>query len=72
MNSKKKNIRDLYRGMNEFKEGYQHRNNLVKDENGDLLTDSHDILNSWKYFSQNSICVMSVMLGKWKYIRLNH
>jgi hypothetical protein len=27
--------------------------NLVKDENGDLLADSHNILNSWKnYFSQ--------------------
>jgi hypothetical protein len=29
------------------------RNNLVKDENGDLLADSHNILNRWKnYFSQ--------------------
>jgi hypothetical protein len=32
----KKNIRDLYRGINGFKRGYQPRNNLVKDENGDL------------------------------------
>jgi hypothetical protein len=30
MNSKKKNIRDLYRGINGFKRGYQPRNN-VKD-----------------------------------------
>jgi hypothetical protein len=29
-NSKNKNIRDLYRGMNEFKKGYQPRTNLVK------------------------------------------
>jgi hypothetical protein len=51
--SKNKNIRDLYRGVNGFKRGYQPRNNLVKDEKGDLLADSHDILNSWKnYFSQ--------------------
>jgi hypothetical protein len=29
------------------------RNNLVKDENGDLHADSHDISNRWKnYFSQ--------------------
>jgi hypothetical protein len=35
-NSKNKNI-GLYRGINEFKRGYQPRNNLVKDENGDLL-----------------------------------
>jgi hypothetical protein len=45
MNSKNKNIRDLYRGINEFKRGYQPRNNLVKDENGDLLADSQSILN---------------------------
>jgi hypothetical protein len=47
------NIRDLYKGKNEFKRGYQPRSNLVKDENGDLLADSHNILNRWKnYFSQ--------------------
>jgi hypothetical protein len=52
-NSKNKNIRDLYRGINEFKRSYQPRSNLVKDENGDLLADSHNILNRWKkYFSQ--------------------
>jgi hypothetical protein len=39
-NSKNKNIRDLYRGINEFKRGYQPRSYLVKDENGDLLADS--------------------------------
>jgi hypothetical protein len=52
-NSKNKNIRDLDRGINEFKGGYQQRNNLVNDENCDLLADSHNILNRWKnYFSQ--------------------
>jgi predicted site-specific integrase-resolvase len=52
-NSENKNIRDLYRGINKFKRGYQPRNNLLKDENGKLLTDSHYILNRWKsYFSQ--------------------
>jgi hypothetical protein len=44
MKSKNKNIRDLYRGINEFKRGYQPRSNLVKDENGDLLADSNTIL----------------------------
>jgi hypothetical protein len=43
-----KNIIDLCRGINGFKMGYQPRNNLVKDENGDLLADSHNILNRWK------------------------
>jgi Fe-S cluster assembly ATPase SufC len=39
-NSKNKNFRDLYRGINDFKRGYQPRNNLVKNENFDLLADS--------------------------------
>ncbi|PNF27183.1 hypothetical protein B7P43_G07852 [Cryptotermes secundus] len=53
MNSKNKNIRDLYRGINDFKRGYQPSSNLVKDESGDLLGDSHNILNRWRnYFSQ--------------------
>jgi hypothetical protein len=44
-NSKNKNIRDLCRGINEFKKGYQPITNLVMDENGDLLAESHNILN---------------------------
>jgi hypothetical protein len=46
-NSKKKNIRDLYRGINEFQKGDQPGTNSVKDENCDLFADSH-ILNRWK------------------------
>jgi hypothetical protein len=38
----------MHSGTNEFKRGYQPRNNLVKDENGDLLPDCHNILNRWK------------------------
>jgi hypothetical protein len=49
---KNKNIRDLNRSFNKFKKGYQSRNKLVKDENSDLLANSH-ILNNWKKcFSQ--------------------
>jgi len=39
-NSKIQNIRDLYRGISDFKEGYQPRCNIVKDEKGDLVADS--------------------------------
>jgi hypothetical protein len=47
-----KNIRDLYGKINEFKRSYQPRNNLVKDKNGDMLAESHNIFNTWKnYFS---------------------
>jgi hypothetical protein len=53
MNSKSKNIRDLYRSINEFKRGYQPKNNIMKDKNGYLLANSHNILNRWKnYFFQ--------------------
>jgi hypothetical protein len=47
-NSMIKNIRDLYRGMNDFKKGYQPRTNIVKDEKGDLVTASHSILVWWR------------------------
>jgi hypothetical protein len=47
-NGKNKNIRDLYRGINEFKKSYQPRTNLVKDERGDIIADPHKILNRWK------------------------
>jgi hypothetical protein len=43
-NGKNKNIRELYRGNSDFKKGYQSRTNIVKDEKGDLVTDSHSIL----------------------------
>jgi hypothetical protein len=46
----KNRIRDLYRGINKFKKGYQPRTNLVKDERGDLLADPHKILNRWKNY----------------------
>jgi hypothetical protein len=53
LNSKNKNIKELYRGITEFKKGYQPKTNLVKDERGDLLADPQKILNMWKnYFCQ--------------------
>jgi hypothetical protein len=42
--SKNENITDLYRGVNDFKSGFQPRNNVVKAEKGDLVSDSHSIL----------------------------
>jgi hypothetical protein len=49
LNSKTKNMRDLYRGITEFKKGYQPKTNLVKDERGDLLADPQKILGWLKY-----------------------
>jgi len=52
-NSNIQNIRDLFRGINDFKMGYQPRCTIVKDEKGDLVADSHSIVAKWtKYFSQ--------------------
>jgi hypothetical protein len=52
LNSKNKNIRDLYRGITEFKKGYQPKTNLVKDERSHLAN-PQKILTGWKnYFCQ--------------------
>jgi hypothetical protein len=40
--------RDLYRGINDFKKGYQPRTNAVKDKKGDLVADSHSVLARWR------------------------
>jgi len=43
----------LYRGLNDFKKGYQPRTNILKDEKGDLFSDSPSILARWRnYLSQ--------------------
>ena len=43
----------MYRGIDDFKKGYQLRTIIVKDEKGDLVADSHSIMTRWKnYFSQ--------------------
>ena len=43
-NSKIQNIRDFYRGINDFNKGYQPRCNRVNDEKGDLVADSDSIV----------------------------
>ena len=75
-NSKINNIRDLYRGINDLKKGYQPRCNIVKDEKCDLVEDSHSIVLKWRsYFSQlfDVHGVMGLrMLGRQKYTQQNH
>jgi len=52
-NSKFQNIRDLYRGISDFKRGLQPRCSIVKNEKGELVADSHSIVARWRnYFSQ--------------------
>jgi hypothetical protein len=47
-NSKNKNIRDLYRGISEFKFEIHPRINVVRDEKGDLVADCRSILARWE------------------------
>ena len=43
----------MYRGISNFKKGYQPRTNIVKDERGDFVVDSHSIsVRCRKHFSQ--------------------
>ena len=46
--SKIQNIKDFYRGISYFKKGYQPKCNIVKDEKGDLVADSHSIVARWR------------------------
>ena len=60
-NSKIKNISDLYRGINDFKKGYQPRCNIVKNEKGDLVADSH--IGGGTISPSYSMCMGLRMLG---------
>jgi hypothetical protein len=60
MNSKNKNIWEPYVGINEFKRGYQPGSNLVKDDNGDLLSDSDNIWNRIRNYFFKSLNLHSV------------
>ena len=64
-NNKIQNTRIFYRGISDFKKGYQPRCNIVKDEKGDLVADSHSIVARWRnYFSSYSTCMGLRMLGR--------
>jgi hypothetical protein len=67
--NKNKNIRDLYRGINEFKKGYQPRINIIKDENGNQLADPQNVLSSWKIFFNHVLNVHGVHDIRQMYIR---
>jgi hypothetical protein len=49
-NNKNKNVRNLFKGINEFKKGCQPRINIIKYENGNLQEDPQNVLNRWKNF----------------------
>jgi len=52
-NNKVNYVRDMYRGFNDFKKGYQPRTVIGKDEKGKLFADRHTIMARWRnYFTQ--------------------
>jgi hypothetical protein len=59
-NNKNKNVRDLYRDINEFKKGYQPRISIIKDENRNLLADPQSVLNRWENFFNQVLNVHGV------------
>jgi hypothetical protein len=50
----------LYRGINEFKKGYQPRINIIKDKNGNLLANPQNVLNRRKNFFNQVLNVRAV------------
>jgi len=72
-NGKIQNIRGFYRGINDIKKEYQPRCNIVKNEKGDLVADSHNIVARWtNYSSQLFTCMGLRTLGRQKYTQQNH
>jgi hypothetical protein len=47
-NNENKSIRDFYRGINKFNEGYQPRINIIKVEKVNLIAVPQNVLNRWK------------------------
>ena len=47
-NSKNKNIQEVYKGINEFKKGYQPRAYVIKKYDGTIVADTTSILSRWK------------------------
>jgi len=58
----------LYRGINDFKKGYQPRIIIVKDEKRELVSDPHSIMARWMIISPSYLMYMRIMtLGRQKY-----
>ena len=56
-NSKSKNIREMYKGINEFKKGYQPRAYVIKKHDGTIVADTTSILSRWEQFFSNLLNV---------------
>ena len=56
-NSMNKNIRDMYKGINEFKKDYQPHAYVIKKHDGTIVADTTSILSRWEQFFSNLLNV---------------
>jgi hypothetical protein len=71
-NSKFKNMRNLFRGISDFKMDFQPRTNIVKDEKSNLVTDPTVFcLGGGDISISYSLHMWLVMLGRQKYKQHN-
>ena len=52
-NSKNKNIREMYKGINELKKGYQPHAYVIKKHDDTIVADTTGILSRWERFYSN-------------------
>ena len=67
-----KNIRDLYRGISDFKKGYEPRTNVGNDENSDLVADPYSIVARWRNYFSTFGMFMGLMILRNGYTQQNH
>ena len=56
-NSKKKNIREMCKWINEFKKGYQPRDFVIKKHDSTIVANTTSILSRWEQFFSNILNV---------------
>ena len=56
-NSKNKNILEMYKGVNKFKQDYQPRTCAIKKHDGTIVAGTTNILSRWEQFFSNLLNV---------------
>jgi hypothetical protein len=59
-NTTNKNNREFYSGINEFNKRYQLRTNFARNQMGNLLAYSNNILNMWMNYSSQLLKIHGV------------
>ena len=66
-NSKNKTIREMCKGINEFKKGYQPSTYVIKKHDGTNVADTTSILSRWEHFFSNLLNVKVLTMKGAKY-----